>query len=139
MTRKSKENPFANHDMNRSASKSRSKDRSAKKVRIGKSGLTVGRNAAEKSLSPMKTTSPKLGGKKRAIVARSPATTSLPSSGKKTPCISALVQPQQYVGHIDMKYPAAQKSAPRYEIDSSRIAEEEHDSSSFLAAEREAQ
>ena len=38
-----------------------------------------------------------------------------------------------------MKYPAGQKSAPRYEMNPSHIAEEEHDSSSFLAAEREAQ
>ena len=38
-----------------------------------------------------------------------------------------------------MKNPANQKSAPRYEMDPSHIAEEENDSSSFLAAEREAQ
>lgn len=70
---------------------------------------------------------------------RSPATNSIQSSGKKTPCISALIQPQHYIAPIDMKYPAAQKSAPRYEMDPCHIDEEEHDSSSFLAAEREAQ
>ena len=137
--KKGKENPLIAQENDKSTSKSRSKDRSAFKGRTARAQI-ASRNNTDKSLSPMKTISPMNAGRRRTTnPTKSPIATSIASSGKKTPCISALVRHQTKDVSEDYHQPSAQRSPSQYDKDGSLIQEEEHDSSSFLAAERQAQ
>ena len=102
------ENPFTlkDRDLNRSNDKKNSavsQDRSAKKTSLSKGAPTHLQKHHVQQRSSNTTRSPVLSGRRasnptnsRISNAKSPTTTSLQSSGKKTPCISALVQQTQH-------------------------------------------